>query len=71
MNKAQEKEKEKQGNGHSNSHNNSNNSAVNVPTRRMLELSSHLAQCLFHDNPEIVLETARVLGKLFENVIVI
>mmetsp|Transcript_19900 Transcript_19900/g.44321 ORF Transcript_19900/g.44321 Transcript_19900/m.44321 type:complete len:213 (-) Transcript_19900:76-714(-) len=30
----------------------------------MIELTTHLSQCLFHQNPEIVLETARVLGNL-------
>jgi hypothetical protein len=32
-------------------------------SKRLLEMSAHLGQCLFHDNPEIVLETARVLGE--------
>ena len=42
---------------------NNNKKVTAASTRRMIELSTHLAQCLFHDNTEIVLETARVLGK--------
>jgi hypothetical protein len=32
--------------------------------RRLTELSVQLAQCLFHENEEVVLETARVLGEI-------
>ncbi len=31
--------------------------------RRLEELSVQLTQCLFHENEEVVLETARVLGE--------
>jgi hypothetical protein len=34
-----------------------------VLDRRLTELSVQLAQCLFHENEEVVLETARVLGE--------
>lgn len=35
----------------------------------LVGLSLHLSQCLFHENDEIVLETARVLGTLFVNAV--
>ena len=37
--------------------------AVRKMDRQLVALCKHLSFCLFHSNDEIVLETARVLGK--------
>jgi hypothetical protein len=31
--------------------------------RQLVSLSIHLSRCLFHENDEVVLESARALGK--------
>lgn len=35
----------------------------NKMERQLVILSNHLANCLFHENEEVVLESARALGK--------
>jgi hypothetical protein len=44
-----------------------NDSNDNDDRNQLVILSRHLSNCLFHDNEEILLESARALGNLTRN----